>query len=172
MYNPFKKPEQPPQPVQPAERGFTPEQVAAAIQQERMKRGYPGMEKSKDERSVEYLLHPKTPPTPHINKFYALAGESAIHQELANIADPVIYYRLRRTVTDLFRIGAWDADEYFEQRQVRFLSELFLTKSIGWTRNSRERDAINEFRQTNTIRDDRAAPPRESPGFIQGFFAR
>ena len=171
MYNPFRKQEAQ-QPVRQEERGFTPEQVAAAIQQERMKRGYPGMEKSKDERSVEYLLHPKTPPTPHINKFYALAGESAIHQELANIADPVIYYRLRRTVTDLFRIGAWDADEYFEQRQVRFLSELFLTKSIGWTRNSRERDAINEFRQTNTIRDDRAAPPRESPGFIQGFFSR
>lgn len=171
MYNPFRKQEAQ-QPVRQEERGFTPEQVAAAIQQERMKRGYPGMEKSKDERSVEYLLHPKTPPTPHINKFYALAGESAIHQELANIADPVIYYRLRRTVTDLFRIGAWDADEYFEQRQVRFLSELFLTKSIGWTRNSRERDAINEFRQTNTIRDDRAVPPRESPGFIQGFFSR
>lgn len=164
--------ETPVQPQQGYPQGYTPDQVAAAIQQERARRGYPGMEKTKDERSIEYLLHPKTPATKHINKFYALAGESAIHQELANIADPTIYYRLRRTVTDLFRIGAWDADEYFEQRQVRFLSELFLTKSIGWTRNSRERDALNEFRQTSTIRDDRPQQPRESHGFIQGFFSR
>jgi hypothetical protein len=152
--------------------GFTPDQVAAAIQQERARRGYPSLEKTKTERELHLLLDPNAPDVPHVNKFYSLVGGSGIHQELANIADPIIYYRLRRTVSDLFCVGSWDADEYFEQRQIRFLSELLLTKSIGWTKNSRERDAINEFRQTNTIRDDRPQMPRESPGFFHGFFNR
>jgi hypothetical protein len=81
-----------------------------------------------------------------------------------------MYQRLRRSVTDLFRIGAWDAPEYFEQRQLKFESELLMTKSIGWTDNARERDALNETRNAMMIRDDRPQQPRESHGFLQGFF--
>lgn len=169
--NPFRR--SPPAQTQsqpPREMQYTAEQVRELVEHERARRSYPDIEKTKDERYLEYLLHPATPKNRHIEKFYTMAGDAAKHLELANISDPVMYQRLRRSVTDLFRIAAWDADEYFEQRQLKFETELLMSKSIGWTKNARERDALNETRNAMSIRDDRPQQPRESQGFLQGFF--
>lgn len=149
---------------------LTPEEIQRLVAQKRAEKNYPGLEKTKDERYLDYILNPKSPDNPHISKFYAFASDAAVHLQLANIPDPTIYYRFRRGVVDLFRTAAWDADEYFEQRQLKFETELLMTKSIGWTKNTRERDALNENRSNMIIRDDRPQQPRESPGFIQGFF--
>lgn len=169
--NPFRRPPRVmTQPQPPEEARYSAEQVREIVQNERARREYPEIDKTKDERYLEYLLHPAAPPNPHVTKFYTMAGEAAKHLELANIADPVMYQRLRRSVTDLFRIAAWDAPEYFEQRQLKFEAELLMTKSVGWTKNARERDALNETRNSMAIRDDRPVQPRESHGFLQGFF--
>lgn len=170
--NPFRRsPRVMTQPQPPQEARYSAEQVREIVQQERARREYPEIDKTKDERYLEYLLHPATPDNlPELDKFYSLAGEAAKHLELANIADPVMYQRLRRSVTDLFRIAAWSAPEYFRQRQLKFEAELLMTKSVGWTKNARERDALNETRNSMAIRDDRPVQPRESHGFLQGFF--
>jgi hypothetical protein len=130
--------------------------------------------KTPDEKYLEKLLNPSVPvdrsQLPHVKRNWLLASEAAVHLQLTNIPDPGMLFMLQNMVTDLFRVGAWDADEYFDQRQLKLESTIMMLKSIGYTKNPRERDALNESRFVNTVRDERARP-RESTGFVDGLIA-
>mgnify|MGYP000907811856 CR=1 FL=1 len=149
---------------------LSPEQVQAAVQQARQR--YPTIDKTKDERYLDFILNPKVPKDPRTDRLYPFSTEAAVHLQLTNIPDLPTYFRLKNMVIDLFRIEGWDAPEYLQLRLLKFFSEIQMLKSAGWTKNPRERDALNESRQQLTLRDDRTPLPRESNGFLAGFFNR
>lgn len=162
---------------------YTQEQVQAIIiaERERMQqasqagaggRSYPLIDQTKDERYLEKILDPHAPLTEQTRRFYSLAGPAAVHLSLTNIPDPYIYQRLRMHIEDLFLLRSWSADDYFEMRQLKLLGEALLLKSVGYTPNIRERDALITSGQSMTMRDDRAQQPRESGNIIAGFLNR
>lgn len=122
------------------------------------------------ERQMEKLIDPDVPTdtdSKELNKLWIFSSKATRHIELTNIPTPEAHKIIRRKMTDLTRIAHWDADEYLQVRMAKFfVTDILGGKSIGYTRHSRERDALNENRITQTIRDDRPLPPRESGGFL------
>ena len=123
-----------------------------------------------EQQHLRMLLEPgiDTKERPHLKRHYLLAEEAARHLALANITDPFEYQKLNRLITDQFVVASWDAPEYFEERQLKLFSRIQLSKSIGWTKNSRMIDSLNEQRITQNIRAEQNTGPRESVGFLQG----
>ena len=137
---------------------------------------YPSpLEPTRDERYLHYLLHPSVPDSARQNgreRLWLLKPEAVKHLQLTMFPDQTSYHRFKKSLADLMRIANWDADDYLQERQLKLYAEIMGRKSIGWTPNPRERDAINENRMTNVVRDDRTPPPRESHGFLGGLFGR
>lgn len=127
---------------------------------------YPPLVKSLTEKQMNLLLNPDVPRKPHLDKYWAFADKAARHLELTNIPNPYEFQKLEDMATDIRRIGAWDAQKYFEERQLAFFTRIMMFKSAGWTKNSRERDALNENRMTSEMRDNRNPPPTEHGGFL------
>lgn len=130
---------------------------------------YPPLAKSMTEKQMDLLLNPDVPHKPHLDKYWAFADKAARHIALTNIPNPIEFQRLDDMATDIRRIGAWDARKYFEERQLAFFVRIMMLKSAGWTKNSRERDALNENRLTNEMRDNRNPPAKEHGGFLSFF---
>jgi hypothetical protein len=128
---------------------------------------------TKDERYLQFLLGAGLPKArPHLEKHWLLASEVVKHLQLTNFPDKESYQKFKQMLTDQFRVGGWDADEYFDELQLKRFGNLMAQKSISWTRVPRERDALNEDRHTTVVRDDRTPIPRESPTLIGGMFSR
>ncbi len=127
---------------------------------------FPPLVKSMTEKQMILLLNPDVPQKPHLNKYWAFASKAARHLELTNIPNSFEFAKLEDMATDIRRIGAWSATEYFEERQLAFFTRIMMFKSAGWTHNSRERDALNENRMTNEMRDNRNPPAKEHGGFL------
>lgn len=127
---------------------------------------FPPPTKSLTEQQMDRLLNPDVPNKPHLDRYWAFVGKAARHMELTNIPSPKEMQQLEDMATDIRRVAMWDAEEYFEERQMTFFTRLMLYKSAGWTRNSRERDALNESRLTSEVRDNRNPPPKEHGGFL------
>jgi hypothetical protein len=176
---------QPEEPVAIPRQGngyYTTEQVQAIIAAERERqqqqitgaggRSYPLMDQTKDERYLEKILDPHVRDEDLADVFYAIAGDAAVHLSLTNIPDPHIYQRLRMHMEDLFLLYSWSANDYFKMRQLKLVGEAMLLKSIGYTKNIRERDALITSGTAMTMRDDRASPPRESGNILAGFLNR
>jgi hypothetical protein len=123
-----------------------------------------------EQQHLRMLLEPgiDTKDRPYLKRHYLLAEEAARHLALANITDPFEYQRLNRLISDQFVVGGWSAPEYFEERQLKLFSRIQLSKSIGWTKNSRMIDSLNEQRITQNIRAEQNTGPRETHGFLQG----
>lgn len=130
---------------------------------------FPAPVKSMTEKQMALLLNPDVPKKPHLDKYWAFTDKAARHLELTNIPNPYEFQKLEDMATDIRRIGAWDAMRYFEERQLAFFTRIMMFKSAGWTKNSRERDALNENRLTNEMRDNRNPPAKESGGFLSAF---
>jgi hypothetical protein len=128
--------------------------------------------KTPDEKVLDSLLNPDIPKRDHLDKYYSIASEAARHLALTNIPDEWVMHKMRVMVQDLFRVGGWSAPEYFDERQLKFSSTLHLYKSAGWTKNSRERDALNESKITQRISQDVATSPRETGNFFNGLLGR
>jgi hypothetical protein len=124
--------------------------------------------KTPEQHHLEMLLNPDIPPRPHLDKFYALAKETARHLSLTNIPDPYEMHKINLLVSDLFRIASWSAPEYFEERQLKLESRILLLKSAGWTKNSRMIDSLNEQRVHQHVIAEQNTRPRETQGFIAG----
>lgn len=127
---------------------------------------FPPLAKSMTEKQMNLLLNPDVPKKPHLDKYWAFSDKAARHLELTNIPNPYEFQKLEDMATDIRRIGAWDAMRYFEERQLAFFTRIMMFKSAGWTKNSRERDALNENRLTNEMRDNRNPPAKEHGGFL------
>ena len=128
--------------------------------------------KTPDEKVLEALLHPDIPDRPELKKYYALASDAARHLALTNIPDDWVMHRFKEFVADLFTVGAWSAPEYFNERQLKFETQLHLYKSAGWTKNSRERDALNESRITQKLTQETNTAPRETGNFFGALWGR
>ncbi len=146
------------------------QQLAVAQQQAQMdgKRQL----KTQDERYFEKLLNPGVPSErKHLNDKWVLASEAARHLQLTNIYDEKRLFYFEVWVDDLFTVASWDADEYFDERQLQFFAEIAMHKSVSWTGAPRERDALNETRLVSTMKSDRQTRPTETSSFIGGFLA-
>lgn len=131
-----------------------------------MEGNYPPPMKSLTEQQMDRLLNPDVPKRAHLDRYWSFVGDAARHMELTNIPDRETMQKLEDMATDIRRVAMWDAEKYFEERQMTFFTRLMLLKSAGWTKNSRERDALNESRLTNEMRDNRNPPPKEHGGFL------
>jgi hypothetical protein len=135
--------------------------------------GYPQMQPTRDERYLDFLLNPCIPRNrPHLEKFWPLATEASKHLQLTKITDPGTLFRLKRAITDLYRVADWDAPEYFEQRCLKFFSDIQMLKSVTYSTGMREREALVACTVSNIVRDDRTPPPKESSSFLGGMFSR
>lgn len=158
------KPQQQPEPQPSADLGFPPAYGLGYAQ---------GPRPTKDERYLQFLLGAGLPRAkPHLEKHWLLASEVVKHLQLTNFPDWNSYYKFKQMLTDQFRVAGWDADEYFDELQLKRFGNLMAQKSISWTKVPRERDALNEDRHTTVVRDDRTPIPRESHGIMAGMFAR
>ncbi|MFA5408237.1 MAG: hypothetical protein WC343_05640 [Bacilli bacterium] len=126
------------------------------------------------ERTLSKLLDPDIPDDEKgLKQLWLFSGSSARHVELTNIPTPEAHRKFRRSVTGVLRIATWDAGDYLQQRMAKLVfCDILAGKSIGYTRHSRERDALNESRLTQTVRDDRPAPPRNEGGGFLSFLKR
>ena len=127
---------------------------------------FPPLAKSLTEKQMILLLNPDVPKKPHLEKYWAFSSKAARHLELTNIPNSFEFQKLEDMATDIRRLGAWDAMEYFEERQLAFFTRIMMLKSAGWTSHNRERDALNENRLTNELRDNRNPPAKEHGGFL------
>lgn len=125
------------------------------------------------ERTLAKLLDPDIPNTKSLADLWIFSGPVARHVELTNIPTPEAHKKLRRRVTDIMRVKEWDADEYAAERMARFVfCDILAGKSIGYTRHSRERDALNENRITQSISAGRPDVPKDSGGGFLSFLKR
>jgi|SRR5690554_3764600 len=125
------------------------------------------------EQSLSMLLDPDIPPAGSLEDLWLFSGDVARHVELTNIPTPEAHRKFRRAVTSVLRVATWDADDYLQQRMAKLaFCDILAGKSIGYTRHSRERDALNENRLTQTIRDDRPGLPQDSGGGFLSFLKR
>jgi hypothetical protein len=128
---------------------------------------YPQVGKPITERQIEKLIDTDVPQNDVLKRLWLFSSESGRHFELTNIPDQKAHQKMKRGLRDIMRISTWDADEYMEIRQTLLLyNDVLSGKSIGWTDNARERDALNESRSIHRIEEGRQAPPRESSGFL------
>jgi hypothetical protein len=127
---------------------------------------FPPIAKTLTEKQMHLLLNPEVPRNENLDRYWSFSREAARHLQLTNIPNPFDMRRLEEITTDILRIGAWDADEYFDERQLRFFTRILMLKSAGWTKNNRERDALNESRLTSEMRDNRNPPAKEHGGFL------
>ena len=153
-------------PPQQREPSLAEQSMRAQMSQPRM----PKQMQTPEQQHLKMLLEPgiDTKERPHLKRHYLLAEEAARHLALANITDPFEYQKLNRLITDQFVVASWDAPEYFEERQLKLFSRIQLSKSIGWTKNSRMIDSLNEQRITQNIRAEQNTGPRETHSFLQG----
>jgi len=119
------------------------------------------------------LLDPDIPDDGSLKDLWLFSGDVARHVELTNIPTPEAHRKFRRATTSILRVATWDADDYLQQRMAKLaFCDILAGKSIGYTRHTRERDALNENRLTQTLRDDRPAPPRSDGGGFLSFLKR
>lgn len=152
---------------------MTPEEFAARrANEDDLNRPLPIMGKGLGERQMETLLKPDLPKKGPLEKLWIFSGEATRHVQLTNIPTENDKHRFDRNVNDLLRVATWDADDYLDLQQAKFLvTKVLAAKSIGYTRMPRERDALNENRITQTIRDDRPPLPKDTGGLF-GFLRR
>ena len=125
------------------------------------------------EQSLSMLLDPDIPDDGTLGPLWIFSGDVARHVELTNIPTPEAHRKFRRSITSILRVATWDADDYLQQRMAKLaFCDILAGKSIGYTRHTRERDALNENRLTQTLRDDRPAPPRNDGGGFLSFLKR
>ena len=125
------------------------------------------------EQSLSMLLDPDIPDDGSLKDLWLFSGDVARHVELTNIPTPEAHRKFRRATTSILRVATWDADDYLQQRMAKLaFCDILAGKSIGYTRHTRERDALNENRLTQTLRDDRPAPPRSDGGGFLSFLKR
>lgn len=127
---------------------------------------FPPIAKTMTEKQMHLLLNPEVPRKDNLDRYWAFSQKAARHLQLTNIPNPFEFRKLEEMITDILRIAAWDADEYFDERQLRFFTRIMMYKSAGWTHNNRERDALNESRLTSEMRDNRNPPAKEHGGFL------
>lgn len=167
-----RKTAQPPDPQVQAQP--TPQQIQAAssplLNQPRQ---YPTPQPTRDERYLDFLLNPCIPKErKHLSKYWPLVSDAAKHLQLTKITDPGLFHSLNRQIQDLFVVGSWDADEYFDMRCIKLFSKIQLLKSTTYAVGMREREALVACTVSNIVRDDRTPPPKESHGFLGGMFSR
>ena len=131
-----------------------------------MEGSYPPPMKSLTEQQMDRLLNPDVPKRDHLERYWAFVSQAGRHMELTNIPSPMEMQQLEDMANDIKRVAMWDAPKYFDERQMTFFTKIMLYKSAGWTKNSRERDALNESRLTSEMRDNRNPPPKEHGGFL------
>ncbi|MDD5049998.1 MAG: hypothetical protein WC489_07300 [Patescibacteria group bacterium] len=136
------------------------------------RRTYPSLGKPFSDRHLEKLLDPDVPRNETLENLWLFGDYASRHLELTIIPDRESHHGLRQKMRDLQRISTWDADDYLQLRQALvFASEVLAGKSIGYTDNTRERDALNEDRRVVTVKDDRTPQPKEG-GFFSGIIGR
>lgn len=152
---------------------MTPKEFAARrANEDDLNRPLPIMGKAIGERQMETLLKPDLPKKGPLEKLWIFSGEATRHVQLTNIPTENDKRRFDRNVNDMLRVATWDADDYLDLQQAKFLvTKVLAAKSIGYTRMPRERDALNENRITQTIRDDRPPIPKDNGGLF-GFLRR
>ncbi|MCK9544267.1 MAG: hypothetical protein M0R03_19790 [Novosphingobium sp.] len=127
------------------------------------------------ERQMDTLLKPDLPKKDKgpLNKLWIFSGEVTRHVQLTNIPSEHEKHRLELDVMDLERVANWTGSEYLDTLQAEFaFTKLLASKSIAYTRFTRERDALNENRVTQTFRDDRPPVPKNAGGGLFGFLTR
>lgn len=147
--------------------------AARRANEDDLNRPLPIMGKPLGERQMETLLKPDLPVKKGpLEKLWIFSGEATRHVQLTNIPTEADKRRFDRNVNDILRVATWDADDYLDLLQAKFLvTKVLAAKSIGYTRMPRERDALNESRITQTIRDDRPPIPKDNGGLF-GFLRR
>lgn len=138
-------------------------------------RPLPEINKSLGEKQMDTLLKPDLPVKPNgpLAKLWIFSGEVTRHVQLTNIPSEHEKHRLELHVVDLERVSNWDGSDYLDTLQAEFaFTQLLASKSITYTKAPRERDALNESRLTQTLRDDRAPLPKNSGGGLLGFLTR
>jgi len=152
----------------------TDEFAARRANEDDLNRPLPIMGKALGERQMETLLKPDLPIRSGgpLKKLWIFSGEATRHIQLTNIPSESEMRRFNRGINDIMRVATWDADDYLDAQQAKFLvCKVLAPKSIAYTRMPRERDALNENRITQTIRDDRPPIPKDNGGLF-GFLRR
>jgi hypothetical protein len=122
-----------------------------------------------EEKNLELLLCLNVPDRHDLpNRYFSLAGEPARHLQLTNIYSESVLDKISRWSTDLICVGSWDAEQYFDERQMKFMSYVASLKSVSYSGHPTERQSLNEQRLTQTQRVQYDAPPRESSSFLMG----
>jgi len=124
------------------------------------------------QQQLNTLLQPDIPKEPEkhgiLSRLWVFSGASARHFQLSNIPTPEDQILQERMVYDTFMVAGWDINpDYLDARMTQIaVNKLLAPKSISYTGVPRERDALNESRLTQIVRDERALPPKDHGGFF------